>query len=94
MRPFINGVGDVTNSDGSKAISSGQTSLLASIVQVGELVGSLSAGVLGSAAGRRGTLVVACALVSLGAIIQLTSTTNINVFVGGRCVARSIALTR
>lgn len=85
MKPFIDGVGS-SQPDGTKYLSSGSTSLLASIVQVGELVGSLSAGAIGVALGRRGTLVSACALVTLGTIIQLTSTSRLGVFVGGRLV--------
>lgn len=86
MPEFLRGFGDIRDANGDPALSSGKTSLLASIVQVGELVGSLTAGFVGASFGRRGTLCTACALVTIGAIIQLCTTSSINVYVGGRFV--------
>lgn len=77
MREFLEGFGDI-RINGEPAFSSGKTSLLASIVQVGELVGSLTAGLVGSGFGRRGTLCTACALVTVGACIQLATSSSIN----------------
>ena len=78
MPEFLRGFGDIRDANGEPALSSGKTSLLASIVQVGELVGSLTAGFVGAGFGRRGTLLSACGLVTLGAVVQLTSTSGIN----------------
>ena len=78
MPEFLRGFGDIRDANGDPALSSGKTSLLASIVQVGELVGSLTAGFVGASFGRRGTLCTACALVTIGAIIQLCTTSSIN----------------
>ena len=77
MREYLEGFGDI-RINGQPAFSSGKTSLLASIVQVGELVGSLTAGLVGSGFGRRGTLCTACALVTIGAVIQLCTVSSIN----------------
>lgn len=71
MGPFLACFGDTLGANGKPALKSGTLSLLSSIVQVGELLGSLTATVIVS--GRRGGLVVACACVSLGAIVQLAA---------------------
>jgi SP family sugar:H+ symporter-like MFS transporter len=85
MDGFLRRFGD-TVSNGAPALKSGTLSLLASIVQVGELVGSLIATVVGSMSGRRGGLVVACALVTLGCIIQITAIGSIAQLTVGRLV--------
>ncbi len=59
------------NAQGVYDISSGDKSLYASIVQVGEIVGSLIAAPLGDYIGRRGSFFGACSLVTLGVILQL-----------------------
>ncbi len=52
--------------DGSYTISSAYQSLFASIVQVGEVIGSLSAGFIGDRRGRKGAMVACVILVTLG----------------------------
>jgi sugar porter (SP) family MFS transporter len=85
MDAFLARFGD-TLVDGKPALKSGTLSLLSSIVQVGELLGSLTATVIGGVGGRRGGLVAACICVSLGAIIQLAANGNIPQLTVGRLV--------
>jgi SP family sugar:H+ symporter-like MFS transporter len=73
MDAFLARFGDTHRADGKPALKSGTLSLLSSIVQVGELLGSLTATVIGGVGGRRGGLVAACACVSLGAVVQLAA---------------------
>lgn len=72
--------------DGKPSLKSGTLSLLSSIVQVGELLGSLTATVIGGVGGRRGGLITASAFVSLGAIIQLACNGNIPQLTVGRLI--------
>lgn len=85
MQAFLQRFGD-TVTNGSPALKSGTLSLLSSIVQVGELLGSLTATVIGGVGGRRGGLMAACAFVSLGAIIQLAADGSIAQLTVGRLV--------
>lgn len=85
MDGFLRRFGDEV-SNGKLGLKSGTLSLLSSIVQVGELVGSLTATVIGGVGGRRGGLVAACIFVSLGAIIQLAANGSIAQLTVGRLV--------
>ncbi|KAK0526676.1 hypothetical protein OC834_004712 [Tilletia horrida] len=85
MQRFLRDFGSL-QPDGRFDVSSSQRSLLASIVQAGEVVGSVAAAPLGDWAGRRGVYFGACAQVALGAIIQLVTTSSIGVLTGGRFV--------
>ncbi|KZP04250.1 general substrate transporter [Athelia psychrophila] len=85
MNSFLQRFGD-TVTNGSPALKSGTLSLLSSIVQVGELLGSLTATVIGGVGGRRGGLIAACFFVSLGAIIQLAADGSIAQLTVGRLV--------
>jgi hypothetical protein len=85
MNGFLRRFGD-TVENGAPALKSGTLSLIASIVQVGELIGSLLATVVGGIGGRRGGLIVACALVTLGCIIQISATSSIAQITVGRLV--------
>jgi hypothetical protein len=85
MPGFLQRFGD-TVINGQPGLKSGTLSLLASIVQVGELVGSLLATFVGSAYGRKGGLLVACALVSVGCVIQIAATGSIAQLTVGRLV--------
>lgn len=77
------------NAKGEYAISSADQSLLASIVQAGELVGSLAAGFIGQATGRKGAFLAASALVCLGTILQLILVGSIPLLTVGRFVLGS-----
>lgn len=85
MDGFLKRFGDQM-SNGKPTLKSGTLSLLSSIVQVGELIGSLTATVIGGVGGRRGGLVAACVFVSLGAIIQLAANGSIAQLTVGRLV--------
>lgn len=85
MPAFLVRFGD-TVTNGSPALKSGTLSLLSSIVQVGELLGSLTATVIGGVGGRRGGLLAACTFVSLGAIIQLAAEGSIAQLTVGRLI--------
>lgn len=86
MEVYKRNVGDVVEPDGSRGFSSGSLSLLASIVQVGELFGSLSAGFIGNAYGRRGGFIFACILLTIGTVLQLVKATGQPIFVVGRLI--------
>ncbi|KAE8241537.1 hypothetical protein A4X06_0g7499 [Tilletia controversa] len=85
MERFLSDFGSL-QPNGKFDVTSGQRSLLASIVQAGEVVGSLAAAPIGDFAGRRGVYFGACAQVAIGAIIQLVTTSSIGVLTGGRFV--------
>ncbi len=72
--------------DGSYTISSSYQSLFASIVQVGEVIGSLSAGFIGDASGRKGAMVACIILVTIGAVLQLILVGSIPLLVVGRAI--------
>ncbi len=63
----------VLNDRGEYYIPSSDQSLYASIVQAGEVVGSLVAAPLGDYVGRRGGFFGACTLVTLGVVLQLVT---------------------
>lgn len=86
MREWLEHFGDEVDANGDPAISSSQLSLLSSIVQVGEFVGALVAGFIGGRFGRRGGLIAASICVSVGAIVQMVTTSDRNYWVGGRVV--------
>lgn len=86
MPAFLRRFGDTVTSDGAPALKSGTLSLLSSIVQVGELIGSLTATVIGGVGGRRGGLIAACFFVSLGAVVQLACDGNIPQLTVGRLI--------
>ncbi|GAC96509.1 potential hexose transporter [Pseudozyma hubeiensis SY62] len=63
----------VVTADGKYEIPASDQSLYASIVQAGEVVGSLIAAPLGDYFGRRGGFFGACSLVALGVVLQLVT---------------------
>ncbi|KAE8249445.1 hypothetical protein A4X13_0g5207 [Tilletia indica] len=85
MKRFLEDFGSL-QPNGRIDVTSSQRSLLASIVQAGEVVGSLAAAPIGDFFGRRGVYFGACSQVVLGAIIQLVTTSSIGVLTGGRFV--------
>ncbi|KAF9028909.1 general substrate transporter [Hymenopellis radicata] len=85
MKKFKLDFGD-RQADGSYTISSAYQSLFASIVQVGEVIGSLSAGFIGDASGRKGAMVACIILVTFGAVLQLILVGSIPLLVVGRAI--------
>ncbi|KAE9399154.1 general substrate transporter [Gymnopus androsaceus JB14] len=89
MTKFNNDYGvPTTNADGTVtyAITSQDKSLTTSIVQAGEVVGSLIAGPIGDWGGRRMGMFVACFLVTIGVIIQISVAGSIAALTTGRAV--------
>jgi len=86
MPLFLRNFGDATNADGTPAFTSGTLSLFSSIVQAGELVGSLCAAFIGGYFGRRGGLIAASIFVCLGSILQLAATSGRALITVGRLI--------
>ncbi|KAG8783848.1 hypothetical protein FRC12_019295 [Ceratobasidium sp. 428] len=72
--------------DGQKIITTGNQSLFASIVHVGEIISSLSAGFIGDRRGRKGALFMVVAIVILGTVLQLIVVGSTPLLVVGRLV--------
>ncbi|KAA1097568.1 Solute carrier 2 (Facilitated glucose transporter) member 8 [Puccinia graminis f. sp. tritici] len=72
--------------DGKYMITTGQDSLVTSILSVGTFVGALLAYPIGDRFGRRIGIMIACAIFSVGVALQTASTT-IPLFVVGRVFA-------
>lgn len=73
MDRFKRDFGVINPDNGQYEIPSNDQSLYASIVQAGEVVGSLLAAPLGDYVGRRGGFFGACTLVALGVVLQLVT---------------------
>ncbi|KAL7423478.1 hypothetical protein Q5752_001058 [Cryptotrichosporon argae] len=74
----------ITNSDGSIGYeySAANQSLWTSIIQVGEVVGALAAGFLGDWGGRKGAILAAITLVTIGITIQIAYASSATLTVG------------
>ncbi|SPC66701.1 related to HXT1 - Low-affinity hexose facilitator [Ustilago sp. UG-2017b] len=73
MQRFKRDFGNLNPENGEYFIPSNDQSLYASIVQAGEVVGSLIAAPLGDYVGRRGGFFGACTLVTIGVVLQLVT---------------------
>lgn len=73
MRPFINDYGTTIDSNGRPALTTSFTSLTASIIYVGELLGALLAAPINDRFGRKAVFYCASACIAAGAIVQLTA---------------------
>ncbi|RSH91556.1 hypothetical protein EHS25_009855 [Saitozyma podzolica] len=74
-------------SNGTWVISSSDQSLWVSIIQVGEVVGSLAAGPIGDYTGRKGALAAAISFVALGIILQMVVVGSSALLTVGRLIA-------
>ncbi|KFY11081.1 hypothetical protein V491_07351 [Pseudogymnoascus sp. VKM F-3775] len=72
--------------DGSYEISSSQLSLMTSVINIGELVGSLSAAPLNDYLGRKGVFLIASIAIIIGVILQLVTDHNTSYIMGGRII--------
>lgn len=70
--------------DGSYAIAAGDLSLMTSVINIGELVGSLTAAPLNDAIGRKGVFLVASIMVIIGVVLQLATDHKQSMIIGGR----------
>ncbi|KFY91625.1 hypothetical protein V500_04567 [Pseudogymnoascus sp. VKM F-4518 (FW-2643)] len=72
--------------DGSYEISSSQLSLMTSVINIGELVGSLSAAPLNDYFGRKGVFLIASVAIIIGVVLQLATDHNTSYIMGGRII--------
>jgi len=75
-----------TDADGNPDISSGQTSLVVSILSAGTFVGALSSPAFSDTIGRKWALMVSCWVFNLGVIFQAAAT-SLPLFIVGRFFA-------
>ncbi|OCF31834.1 sugar transporter [Kwoniella heveanensis BCC8398] len=83
---FVRQFGDPTG-DGEYAISSSDQSLWVSIIQVGEVVGSLAAGPIGDFSGRKGGIFSAITLLAIGVVLQMIVIGSSALLTVGRLIA-------
>lgn len=72
--------------DGTWEIKSGDLSVMTSMINVGELVGSLAASYLNDRFGRKGVFFIGSIAVILGIILQIVATHGHGLIIGGRIV--------
>ncbi|KAK7535774.1 general substrate transporter [Phyllosticta citribraziliensis] len=73
-------------SDGTYKIPPSELSIMTSMINVGELVGSLSAAPLNDYLGRKPVFLIASAMIVAGVILQVTTVSNRDHITGGRAV--------
>ena len=83
MDVFIRHFGD-RKPDGTYAISPSRLSLMTSMINVGELVGSLTAAPLNDYIGRKGVFLVASIFIVVGVVLQLATDHDRSLITGGR----------
>ncbi|OWT40803.1 hypothetical protein AYX14_05634 [Cryptococcus neoformans] len=83
---FVQQFGDNTG-NGTYALSSSDQSLWVSIIQVGEVVGSLGAGPIGDYSGRKGGIFSAIVLLAIGVVLQMIIVGSSALLTVGRLIA-------
>ncbi|WVQ85732.1 hypothetical protein IAT38_007899 [Cryptococcus sp. DSM 104549] len=83
---FVRQFGDM-DSKGDYALSSSDQSLWVSIIQVGEVFGSLAAGPIGDWSGRKGGLSAAITLLAIGVVLQMIVVGSSALLTVGRLIA-------
>ncbi|WWC60650.1 uncharacterized protein I303_103224 [Kwoniella dejecticola CBS 10117] len=79
--------GEYSAKDDGYIINSSDQSLWVSIIQVGEVVGSLAAGPIGDFSGRKGGLLAAIILLALGVVLQMIVIGSSALLTVGRLIA-------
>ncbi|WWC68316.1 uncharacterized protein I206_102241 [Kwoniella pini CBS 10737] len=79
--------GDYDAKSNSYSISSSDQSLWVSIIQVGEVVGSLAAGPIGDYSGRKGGMLAAIILLAIGVVLQMIVIGSSALLTVGRLIA-------
>ena len=74
------------NDDGEWEIPPGTLSVMTSMINVGELVGSLSAAPLNDYFGRKGVFMVGTVAIIVGVILQLVTTSSRDLMTAGRAI--------
>lgn len=82
---FIQHFGE-RNADGEYEISPSSLSIMTSMINVGELVGSLSAAPLNDLFGRKGVFFTGTLTIILGVILQLVTSSSRPLITAGRAV--------
>lgn len=82
---FIHDFGDRT-ADGSYVIKAATLSVMTSMINVGELVGSLSAAPLNDVLGRKGVILTGSIAIIVGIIMQLATTSSRALLTAGRAI--------
>lgn len=82
---FINHFGDC-GADGKCAISPSELSVMTSMINVGELVGSVSAAPLNDYLGRKGVFMTGALTIIVGIILQLATSSNRALMTAGRAI--------
>ncbi|KAF2703973.1 general substrate transporter [Pleomassaria siparia CBS 279.74] len=72
--------------DGTYAISASDLSLMSSMINVGELVGSLSAAPLNDFLGRKGAFLLSAITAIVGTVLQAITDHDKNIIIGGRVI--------
>jgi MFS family permease len=72
------------NASGSPVLTSGQTSLIVSILSAGTTLGSFSISLVGEIFGRRINLIIGCAVFAVGVVLQCAASA-IPLFAVGMC---------
>ncbi|KAK9371406.1 general substrate transporter [Lipomyces kononenkoae] len=72
--------------DGSPYLTSGQTSMIVSLLSAGTFVGALAISIIGDMVGRRYSLIASCGVFTIGVLLQCVATA-IPLFVVGRVIA-------
>ncbi|KIW37931.1 uncharacterized protein PV06_09908 [Exophiala oligosperma] len=75
-----------TNADGEKVITPSQLSIMTSMINVGELVGSLTAAPLNDYFGRKGVLFIGSIVTIVGVVLQLSTESNQKYMTAGRAI--------
>jgi SP family sugar:H+ symporter-like MFS transporter len=85
MDAFIRHFGS-QQADGTYTISPSQLSLMTSVINIGELVGSLTAAPLNDYLGRKGVFLIASIMIIIGVILQLAADRQTSYIIGGRII--------
>ncbi len=85
MNVFVRHFGDL-QPDGTYVLSASQLSLMTSVINIGELVGSLSAAPLNDYLGRKGVFLIASLAIIVGVILQLATDHDRGMIMGGRVI--------
>jgi MFS family permease len=70
--------------DGAYAISASDLSIMTSVINIGELVGSLTAAPLNDFLGRKGVFLIASITIIIGVILQIAADYQQSFLIGGR----------
>ncbi|KAJ4304613.1 hypothetical protein N0V90_000139 [Kalmusia sp. IMI 367209] len=85
MSTFVQHFGD-RQLDGTYAISASDLSIMSSMINVGELVGSLGAAPVNDFFGRKGAFFIAAVVALLGTVLQVITDHDQRIIIGGRVI--------